>query len=90
MAKPPKQQPLVDIPGIDDAKELELRVKGAGAELQFQMFVGGEQVYLDADNEWMDRDWYGIVIRELDRREVWHYSIEPVSGVNHYIWKRTK
>lgn len=90
MAKPPKQQPLVDIPGIDDAKVIELRVKGSGAELQFQMFVDGNQVYLDVENEWMDRDWFGMVIRELDRREVWRYGVEPVSGLFYYTWKRIK
>lgn len=75
MAKAPAQQPLVDIPGIESAKTIQFRVQGQGENLKFKLYVDRKEVQLDSDSEYMDRDWFGIVVRELDRRN-WHYSVD--------------
>lgn len=88
MATAPKQKPLIAIPRVDQAKSIEMRVQGRGEALRFRMFVGKKEVSFDPDNEWMDRSWFGLVVRELDRRKVWHYNIDQRADVMVMNWSR--
>lgn len=87
MAKAPAQQPILNIPGIDEASIVKLFVKGRGENLTFMMSVDDTPLNIDPDNEWASRDWYGLVIRELDRRN-WQYSVAPGAAVSTYTWKK--
>lgn len=85
MAKAPAQQPILNIPGIDEASVVELYVKGRGENLTFKMYVDRVELRVDPDNEWASRDWYGLVIRELDRRN-WRYKVDVEATVEIYTW----
>lgn len=87
MAKPPTQEPFVYIPGIETAKMVETQVWSSGETLTFQIFVDDKQVVLDEDQglNKMDRSWFGIVIRELDRLN-WVQTNTPKKGYTSWIW----
>lgn len=87
MAKAPAQQPILNIPGIDDASVVELHVKNRGDALVFRMIMDGKEVLIDPDSEWASRDWYGLVIRELDRRN-WRYKVNVGTEVDTYVWRK--
>ncbi len=89
MASAPKQKPLIRIPGIGSAKKIDMFTRGQGENLVFQMFVGRKQVNFDPDNEWMDRSWFGLVIRELDRLKVWRYATHGEPGEVHFAWYKS-
>lgn len=87
MAKAPTQQPILNIPGIDDASVIELYVKGRGENLTFKMYLDRVELRIDSDNEWASRDWYGLVIRELDRRN-WRYKVDVGTAIEIYTWSK--
>lgn len=90
MASAPKQKPLIKIPGIGSAKKIDMFTRGQGESLVFQMFVGRKQINFDQDDPdgWMDRSWFGLVVRELDRLKVWHYRTVGEPGQVQFIWSR--
>lgn len=99
MASAPKQKPLIVIPGIKSNTYIEMPIRGAGEQLTFQMFIGKrtgssakalKPVSFDPDNEWMDRSWFGLVVRELDRLKVWTYDVIERDGQHVFVWSKSK
>lgn len=87
MAKAPIQQPILNIPGIDEASVIELYVKDRGENLTFKMYLDRVELRIDPDSEWASRDWYGLVIRELDRRN-WRYKVDVGKNIEIYTWSK--
>lgn len=77
MAKAPEDKPLIDIPGIETAKIIELRTRDRGPNLWVSLFVD-EQLIMLNDEEWNDREWFSLLIRELDRRKIWVYKMNQL------------
>lgn len=88
MVSAPKQKPLIRIPGIGSAKQITMYVRGRGESLEFQMLVGKNRVNFDPESEWMDRSWFYLVIRELDRLKVWHYNVAKADLILQFNWSK--
>lgn len=85
MAKAPSQEPFIDIPGIEKAKIVELRTQSRGSDLRVSLFVDSQLVKLGGE-EWNDREWFSLIIREMDRRQIWVYTMDKLG--ERMIYKR--
>ena len=83
MSVAPKQQPLIDIPGIDDAKLVRFETWGRGEGILFKLYVDNQEVKLDQAEDYMNHGWLGLVAREMDRRN-WKYTI--VTHKDKHVW----